>query len=257
VAQVASASGPTQIERQDRQRQITVGAGYLGRSQGEVVADVQARLASLNLPAGVSTEFAGETELMQESFANLYVAMALAVVFVYMVLASQFGSFLQPLVIMLALPLAIIGAFLALLVSGKDLDMNALIGIILLFGVVTKNSILVVDLANRVRLQGVGLKEAVLTAGPLRLRPVLMTTFALIFGMLPVALGLGAGGEFRSPMAIAVIGGLITSTLLTLVVVPVIYSMVESLKLRLTGRKAQALPIREGQFQIKDGLLEQ
>jgi len=232
VASISSATGPTIIERQDRQRQITVGAGYLGRSQSKVIADVEARLENVNLPPGVSVKFTGETELMSEAFSTLYFALALSVIFMYMVLASQFGSFLQPFIIMLALPMSVVGAFIALLTSRSSLDITAMIGIILLMGIVTKNSILLVDFANVQRQRGVGLREAILTAGSTRLRPVLMTTLALVFGMLPVALGLGAGGEWRAPMGITVIGGLITSTLLTLVVVPVAYSILEGVKRR-------------------------
>jgi len=232
VASISPGTGPTLIEREDRQRQITVGGDYLGRPQGEVGAEVEARVKSLNLPPGVSVNFTGQTKLMSEAFSTLYFALALSVLFIYMVLASQFGSFLQPLIIMLALPLSVIGAFLALLATRNNLDMTAMIGIILLMGIVTKNSILLVDFANVQRRGGMSLREAILTAGPIRLRPVLMTTLALIFGMLPVALGLRAGGEFRSPMAITVIGGIIISTLLTLVVVPVAYSILEGVKRR-------------------------
>ena len=232
VATISPSTGPTAIQRQDRERQVTVGAGYVGRTQGDVTADVTDRVKNLNLPPGVSIELTGATEMMSESFSTLYLALALSVVFMYMVLASQFGSFLQPLVVMLALPMAVIGAFLALLATGNPMDITAMIGIILLIGIVTKNAILLVDYANVQRQRGVGLKEAILTAGSVRLRPILMTTLALIFGMLPVALGLGAGGEWRSPMAITVIGGLITSTLLTLIVVPVAYNILEGRKRR-------------------------
>lgn len=186
------------------------------------------------LPPGVSTEFGGETQLMEESFSVLYFSLALAVLFIYMVLASLFGSLLQPFIIMLALPLSIIGAFFALLITGKELDITAMIGIILLMGIVTKNSILLVDFTNARRQQGLSIREALVEAGGIRLRPILMTTLALIFGMVPVALGLGEAGEFRAPMAITVIGGLITSTLLSLIIVPVAYSLLEGLKQRLT-----------------------
>ncbi len=169
-------------------------------------------------------------------------AMLLAVVFVYMVLASQFGSFIQPLIIMLALPLAAIGGLLALLVFKLPLDMTAMIGLILLFGLVTKNSILLVDLTNKMRRQqGMDIAAALRTAGPIRLRPILMTTLALILGMLPVAIGLGTGSAFRRPMAITVIGGLITSTILTLLLVPTAYSLVEGALARYQrSRQAQA-----------------
>jgi hydrophobic/amphiphilic exporter-1 (mainly G- bacteria), HAE1 family len=165
--------------------------------------------------------------MASDSFNTLLLALLLSVVFMYMVLASQFSSFLQPIVVMLTLPMAATGALLALLVTHNPMDITSMIGIILLAGIVVKNAILLVDFANQERAKGVDLKEAILTAGTVRLRPVLMTTVSLIFGMLPVAIGLGAGGEWRSPMAITVIGGLITSTLLTLVVVPVAYNVLE------------------------------
>ncbi len=239
VASISSSTGPTAIRRLNRQPQIVVGANYVGRPQGAVTNDVRARLAQMQLPPGVTITFGGQTQSMEESFGSLLFSMFLSVVFVYMVLASQFGSFTQPLVLMLALPLSIIGAFLALLIVNFAFDMTAMIGIILLMGLVTKNSILLVDFANNLRAQGMSRDEALLTAGPIRLRPILMTTLSLILGMLPVALGLGAGGSFRAPMAVAVIGGLITSTLLTLVLVPVAYSILDIIMERLKniGRK--------------------
>jgi HAE1 family hydrophobic/amphiphilic exporter-1 len=230
VAKVSPATGPTQIERRDRQRIITIGAGFRGRPQGDVVNDIKSRLKDLNLPEEVSYRFAGETEIMYESFNTLYFSLGLSVIFVYMVLASLYGSFVQPFIIMLALPLSIIGALLALLITGKSLSLVAMIGIILLMGVVAKNSIIMVDFINMKRREGLEIREAILAAAPLRLRPILMTTSALVFGMLFIALGLGSGAEFRAPMAITVIGGLITSTFLSLVVVPVAYSFLERQK---------------------------
>ncbi len=229
VATISNSAGPSAIELVNRQPQVVGGGNYFGRSQTAVVRDVRARLARMTLPPGVTVQFGGQTEQMAESFGSLLFSLLLSVVFVYMVLASQFGSFTQPVVLMLALPLSIIGAFLALLLVRTPFDMTAMIGLILLMGLVTKNSILLVDFTNRLRERGMSREEALLTAGPIRLRPILMTTLSLILGMAPVALGLGAGGGFRAPMAIAVIGGLVTSTLLTLVLVPVAYSIKETL----------------------------
>lgn len=240
VASISTSAGPTSIRRYNRQPQVVIGANYVGRTQGAVMKDIRARLATLQLPPGVSISFGGQTEMMNESFNSLALSMLLSVVFVYMVLASQFGSFTQPLVLMLALPLSFIGAFLALLLVRFAFDMTAMIGLILLMGLVTKNSILLVDFTNRLRDQGMSRDEALLTAGPIRLRPILMTTLALILGMLPVALGLGAGGSFRAPMAVAVIGGLVTSTVLTLLLVPVAYSIMDILLGRLSGRVSAA-----------------
>ncbi len=242
IAHLEEASGPTEINRIDRQAAVIIGGDTYGRVQDDVVADINTLLAQTALPAGVTWAFTGELELMSQSFASLTTAMLLAVVFVYMVLASQFGSFIQPLVIMLALPLAAIGGLLSLLAFNRPLDMTAMIGLILLFGLVTKNSILLVDLTNKLRRQrGMDIATALRTAGPIRLRPILMTTLALILGMLPVAIGLGTGSAFRQPMALTVIGGLITSTLLTLLLVPTAYSLVEGGLLRLQrSREARA-----------------
>ena len=228
IAHMEEASGPTEINRLDRQASVIVGGESYGRVQADVVDDVRKVMTEIALPAGVSWEFSGELALQTDSFGAMGTAMLLAVIFVYMVLASQFGSFIQPLVIMLALPFAAIGGLLSLVIFKLPLDMTAMIGLILLMGLVTKNSILLVDLTNKMRRQrGMGIQQALSTAGPIRLRPIMMTTLALILGMLPVALGLGSGGGFRQPMAITVIGGLITSTILTLLFVPTAYSLVE------------------------------
>lgn len=227
VARLVPASGPTQILREDQQREIIVGANSAGRTDNEVVQDIRKRLEGVTLPDGVTLSFGGQTEQMQKSFSSLLTAMLLAVIFVYMVLASQFGSFTQPLVIMLALPLSFVGAFLGLFLTNKPMDMMAMIGMIMLMGLVTKNSIMLVDFTNQARERGLPRDEALMEAGPLRLRPIIMTTLALIVGMFPVALGIGAGGGFRATMAIAVIGGLITSTLLTLLLVPAAYGLMD------------------------------
>ncbi len=224
VSSLVTAEEPNEIQRLDRQRVIMVGANIEDRPQGDVINDVQDRLRKLELPPGVTAKFTGQSQQMQESFDSLRFVMLLSLVFMYMVLASQLGSFLQPLIVMIALPLSVVGALGALMVTGRSIDIIAMIGMILLMGIVTKNSILLLDFANTRRREGASVKEAMLDAGQVRLRPVLMTSAALIMGMLPVALGLGAGGEFRAPMAITVIGGLVTSTLLTLIVVPVVYS---------------------------------
>ncbi len=239
VASFTNASGPTALERLNREPKITIGANIIGRAQQPVVNDIQARLDKLHLPAGVTATFGGQVQQFNDSFSALFVSLLLSVVFVYMVLASQFGSFTQPFVMMLALPLSLLGAFLALIITGISFDLTAMIGIIMLFGLVTKNSILLVDFANRLRLGGMPRDQALLTAGPIRLRPVLMTSLALILGSLPVALGLGSGGSFRQPLALVVIGGLITSTVLTLLLVPVAYAILDIVLLRF-GRKAKA-----------------
>jgi HAE1 family hydrophobic/amphiphilic exporter-1 len=227
VASVVPANGPARIERVNRQRQVTVYAQVAGRPVGDVADEIKAGLARLQFPAGYTVGFASEVAQMEESFKSLVGALILSVIFIYMILASLFGSFLHPLTIMLSLPLAIIGALVALLLTGMHINLMSLIGIVLLMGLVTKNAILLVDYIKTLRERGLSRQEAVLTAAPIRLRPVLMTTVAMIFGMLPVALGLGSEAEMRQPMAVAVIGGLITSTVLTLAVVPVVYTLLD------------------------------
>jgi HAE1 family hydrophobic/amphiphilic exporter-1 len=239
VAQITTAAGPNAITRSDRRPSVTVAANVAGgRSVPSATQEVSELMTALDLPAGVEARLGGDAEAQEESFASLLAALALGVVFIYMVLASQFGSLLQPLIIMLAMPLAIVGAILALLLSGRPLDMTAMIGFMMLMGLVVKNSVLLVDFANRAHRRGVSAGDAMRTAGPVRLRPILMTSFAMILAMIPIALGLSAGGEFRQPMAIAILGGMITSTLLTLVIVPLAYATVVGLQDRLTARRA-------------------
>jgi HAE1 family hydrophobic/amphiphilic exporter-1 len=220
--------GPVQIDRYNRTRQITVVAN-LNRDQkvlGQASAEVLEFSKQLNLEPGYTVGLAGAADTMRESFGYLLFALALSVVMVYMVLAAQFESFIHPLTIMLSLPLSAVGALGALALSRMTINIYTMIGFIMLMGLVTKNAILLVDYTNTLRTRdGMDRLSALLKAGPTRLRPILMTTFAMIFGMLPIALSRGEGSESRSPMAVAVIGGLVTSTLLTLVVVPVIYTL--------------------------------
>ncbi|MDW8353761.1 MAG: efflux RND transporter permease subunit [Bryobacterales bacterium] len=232
VASVAPAAAPSNIRRRDLLREIRISANTEGRSLGEVIDDIKARAATLQMPPGVSVDFTGESEDMVESFGYVFQSLALAVVLIYAILASQFRSFLQPLAIMLSLPLSLIGVAGMLYLVGDTLNIMSLIGLILLMGLVTKNAILMVDFTNVLRRRGMERTEALIQAARVRLRPILMTTLAMIFGMLPLAFELGAGAEFRAPMARAVIGGLITSTLLTLVVVPVVYTYLDDLGAR-------------------------
>ncbi|OGW58890.1 MAG: hypothetical protein A2V83_02700 [Nitrospirae bacterium RBG_16_64_22] len=227
VADIAPGVGPGKITREDRQRQVLVTANLADAPLGTVVGSITEKMEKLGLPKGVRFGFLGEAERMQESFVALMAALALSVIFIYMVLASQYNSFVHPFTIMLSLPLAIIGALIALFLMGKPVGMPPMIGIVMLMGLVTKNGILLVDYTNTLRARGLPVREAILEAGPTRLRPILMTSTAMILGMLPVAVSTASGSEFRSPMAIAIIGGLITSSLLTLVVVPVVYTLFE------------------------------
>jgi HAE1 family hydrophobic/amphiphilic exporter-1 len=241
VARSAPTTEPAVIERQDRQRQVIVGASVLGRDEASVISDARAAVDRVELPPGVTLTVSGQAKYTDDSFSQLGLARGLSVLFVYMIFASQFGSFIHPLTIMLALPFSMVGALLALYGSGRALDMMAMIGIILLMGLVTKNSILLVEFTNQLKRRGRTTRDALREAGPVRLRPILMT-LAMIFGMLPVALGLGAGAELRQPMGIGVIGGLLTSTVLTLVVVPVAYSLIDDAMGRFARRRNMPAP---------------
>ncbi|MBU1920735.1 efflux RND transporter permease subunit, partial [bacterium] len=221
--------GPSQINRYDRQKEIQITANISDRLLGDVLADASAEIDRIERPPGYIIGIVGQGEMQAESFQNIFMSLILAIIFVYIILAMQFESFVHPFSIMLSLPMAIVGAVLGLILFKGSVSIMSLIGIIMLMGLVTKNAILLVDYTNTLRERGLARTEALLKAGPVRLRPILMTTFAMIFGMLPVALALGEGGEFRAPMGITVIGGLITSTLLTLIVVPVIYTILDDL----------------------------
>jgi len=230
VVRAVPASGPSTIRRKDLVREVRLSAGTSGRSLGEVSADIVAAGARLKMPPGYDVVMGGNTEQLQEMQANMAQALILAVIFIYLILASQFGSFTHPLAIMLSLPLALVGVTVALLLTHDTLNIMSEIGLIMLMGLVTKNAILLIDFTNQARARGVERNAALVQAGSTRLRPIVMTTLAMIFGMLPLAFAIGAGSELRAPMARAVIGGLITSTLLTLVVVPVVYTYLDGLR---------------------------
>ncbi|HSV71556.1 MAG TPA: efflux RND transporter permease subunit [Methylibium sp.] len=242
VAEVRPSTGPNQINRRDLNREVNVDANASGRSSGEISAEIRRLLDATPFPPGYRTSFGGSTKNMQESFSYAVGALALAIVFIYMILASQFKSFLQPLALMSSLPLTLIGVVLALLAFRSTLNMFSIIGIVMLMGLVTKNAILLIDFAIRCRAGGhanlddhghdsapMDREAALLHAAKVRLRPILMTTLAMIFGMVPLAFALSEGSEQRAPMGQAVIGGVITSSLLTLVVVPVIYCYLDDL----------------------------
>jgi hydrophobe/amphiphile efflux-1 (HAE1) family protein len=224
VATIEPVVNPDVIRRQNLQRREAIFAGVQGRPAGDVGADVQKLVKETSLPPGFSFDVGGDTKEQQEAMGAMVGAMLLAVIFIYIVLASQFGSFLQPIAIMASLPLSLIGVMLALLFWRSTLNIFSMIGLVMLMGLVTKNAILLVDFANHARKAGASVADAVLQAGLIRMRPILMTTAAMVFGMLPLALALNDGGEIQAPMGRAIIGGVITSTLLTLVVVPVLYS---------------------------------
>ncbi len=228
LVSVQEGTGPVQIDRQDRQRQVTIMANLeASKPLGAAIADVTAIAQGITLPDGVTTAFTGAGDMMAESFASINFSLMLAIVLIYMILAAQFESFVHPFTIMLSLPLSICGALGGLAMTGRTLNIFSMIGMIMLMGLVTKNGILLVDYTNTLRQSGLDKTAALLRAGPVRLRPILMTAFSTIAGMSPLVLGLGAGAETRAPMGTCVVGGMITSTLLTLVVIPVMYSLVD------------------------------
>jgi HAE1 family hydrophobic/amphiphilic exporter-1 len=231
VANFKRSEGPQVIERENRQRQITLWATPIGRPLGDVAREFQPAIKAAALGQGISVAYDGQLRLMNETNENMAIALLLGVVFIYIVLASQFESFIHPLTIMLTLPLALVGGIVGLFLTNNTMAMGALIGIVLLMGLVTKNAILLIDRAIvHVRDHGMQPFQAIVTAGPERLRPILMTSAAMVLGMLPTATSHGEGSEFRAPMAIAVIGGVISSTLLSLIVVPVFYLAIENFK---------------------------
>ncbi|AYQ26687.1 MULTISPECIES: efflux RND transporter permease subunit [unclassified Polaromonas] len=263
VATVKESTGPNQINRRDMAREVAINANVYNRSAGEVSNDIKAALQDFNFPPGYRYQFSGSTKNMAESFGYAVSALVMAILFIYMILASQFKSFLQPLALMTSLPLTLIGVVLALLLFRSTLSMFSIIGVVMLMGLVTKNAILLVDFAIRMRadqvdvdgnrVPGMARGEALLYAAKVRLRPILMTTLAMIFGMVPLAFALTEGSEQRAPMGQAVIGGVITSSLLTLVVVPVTYCYMDDLaqwfKRKFgpkTGAGAHPAPVMDG-----------
>jgi HAE1 family hydrophobic/amphiphilic exporter-1 len=227
IATITMGKGPAQIQHLDGKRTVTVSANVEGRASGEVTADAMKIARAIDFPAGYGLTLGGASRDQQEVFSEMFTALIMGIALMYLVLVMQFGSFTAPLPVMLSLPLSLIGVVLALKVTGGSLNLMSFIGIIMLMGLVAKNAILLLDCARKEEAQGVDREEALMHAGRVRLRPILMTTFALIAGMMPVAIGVGEGGEFYRPMAVAIIGGTITSTLLTLLVVPTFYDSIE------------------------------
>jgi len=226
LVRVETGAAPSEITRTDRQRSVRIDANLDGIALGEAITVAQG-IADEILPENVSLSLAGQAEAMREGLAEFGTALGLAIVVIYLVLAAQFESFIHPLTVMLALPFAAIGGFGSLLAAGMSINLFSLIGIIMLLGLVTKNSILLVDYANQLRAEGLEKVEAMRRAAPIRMRPVLMTAISMIFGVLPAATGLGPGSETRAPMAVAVAGGMLSSTLLTLLAVPVFYILLD------------------------------
>ncbi len=241
VADFRPEEGPSRITREDQVRSARVTAQLAGRALGPVVADIQKELSAFSLPPGYTVEFAGERRQMADSFGSLTQALVLAVLLVYMIMAAQFESLLHPFVIMFALPQTFIGVVLSLAVTGRTLNVPAFVGLIMLAGIVVNNAIVLVDYTNKLRARGLGCREALLAAGPVRLRPILMTTLTTVLGMFPMALGIGSGSEVQAPLATVVVGGLSMSTVLTLLVVPVIYSSLDDLRATFKSRRPKPL----------------
>jgi hydrophobe/amphiphile efflux-1 (HAE1) family protein len=227
IARVTMGKGPSTIKHKDGKRTIAVSANVQGRSAGELTADAMKLANEIDFPPGYGLALGGAGKDMNEVFGRMALALVSGIGLMYLVLVMQFGSFTAPLAVMLSLPLSLIGVVLALLLTHSTINLMSLIGVIMLMGLVAKNAILLLDAARKREEEGYGREDALMHAGRMRLRPILMTTFALIAGMFPVALGLGDGGEFYSPMAIAIIGGTITSTILTLLMVPTFYDSIE------------------------------
>ncbi|MDD4775262.1 MAG: efflux RND transporter permease subunit, partial [Syntrophomonas sp.] len=234
------AQGPVQITRIDQVREADITANLLNRDLKSVIDDVQAGVKNIELPVGYTVEYTGANEDMMESFSSLAMALLLALILVYAVMAVQYESFFNPFIIMFSIPTAFIGIVLGLVITGRTFNVPAFIGIIMLVGIVVSNAIVLVDYLERLRQRGMERQAAIIEAGRVRLRPILMTAFATVMAMFPLALGLGEGGEMAAPMATVVIGGLLISTLITLFLVPVVYSIFddwkESARRRLRGR---------------------
>jgi hydrophobic/amphiphilic exporter-1 (mainly G- bacteria), HAE1 family len=247
IAQFRQDLSPAKIQRLDLRRQVTLSANNAGIPLGDAINGIREHIAHVQLPTGYVISWSGEAEDMAETFQYIFEALALAVILIYLILAAQFESFVAPFSIMISLPLSLVGVVLMLYMTGDTLNIMSLIGLIMLMGLVTKNAILLVDYSKVLRAEGMDRKSALVEAGKTRLRPIIMTTLAMIFGMLPLALALGPGAEMRAPMARAVIGGLITSTLLTLIVVPVVYTLLDDLVAIILRRK-QRVPKEDHRF---------
>jgi HAE1 family hydrophobic/amphiphilic exporter-1 len=245
VAQIVPASGPARIQRTNRQRVINVSANVTGRSLGDVTRDVRTALQDMPLPQGYSITYAGQVQQQETAFTTLLGALTLSVLLVYMLMVALYESLLTPLAIMFSLPVALVGAFLGLFLTGNTFNIFSLIGMIMLMGLVGKNAILLVDFTDMLRRQGMPRREAILQAGYTRLRPIMMTSATVLFAMLPLALKLQDGGESRAPIAVVIMGGVMSSTLLTLVLVPAVYTILDDAKVavgRLLGRLPKLSP---------------
>lgn len=244
-ASIVPASGPTKLQRENRNTAITVFSQALGRPSGNIVADIQKGMEKEQLPPGVSISYLGDQKNMKESFISLGLALGAAILFVYLIMVALYDSYIYPFVVLFSIPVAFVGALLAMALTMKALGIFPILGIIMMIGLVAKNAILLVDRANQNRLDGLSIMDALLDSGRTRLRPILMTTVAMVLGMLPIAVSKSSGAEWKTGLAWAIIGGLTSSLLLTLVLVPVIYHMVESIKEKRAKKKADKTRMSE------------
>ena len=232
VTRISYGRGPISIEHTEQIRNAAITAEVSDRSRRAVLADVRERLAEMEMPEGYELVYEGQSRAIRESFSSLTVALVIAIFLVYVVMGVQFGSFIYPFIIMFSLPLALIGVFFGLFIGGSSISLNSFLGILVLAGIVVNDAIVLIDYINSLRRRGMGRLEAILRAGPVRLRPILMTSFTTIFGLLPIALGIGEGAETLAPLGVAVIGGLTTSTFLTLLVIPCVYTVIDDISRR-------------------------
>ena len=226
VASVTPSTGPVQIDRKNQQRIVHVTANANERPLGDVAADIEAEIEKLDIPQGFSVYMGGQREKQKDAFSSMLLAAILALMLVYMAMASQFNSVKEPFIVMFSVPMGISGVALVLFVTGTPLSINAYMGIIMMIGVVLSNGILLVELANRLQEEGMNITESIIEAGRTRLRPILMTTMTTLLGMLPMAIGIGEGSETNVPLARAVVGGLSVSTIFTLILIPVLYTYI-------------------------------
>ncbi len=231
--------GPAKLERKDRISSVTVSCEVVGRPQGTVGEEIKALVEKDPLPAGMTISYEGNMKQQAEAFGSLGLALIASIIFVYLIMVALYDSYIYPFVVLFSIPVAMIGALLALAMNLQSLNIFSMLGIIMLIGLVAKNAILLVDYTNQLKAQGYKTRDALIESGRTRLRPILMTTIAMVIGMLPLALASGAGAEWKNGMAWALIGGLTSSMLLTLVVVPVMYTIIDKIKDRFTKKKAE------------------
>jgi HAE1 family hydrophobic/amphiphilic exporter-1 len=235
--------GPSEVHRLEQGRLVPIYADVVSGGLGRALEDTETVLSELEVPSGLRVEVGGENEEMRRGFRDLGFAFAISILLVYMILAAQFESVVHPFTVLLAVPLALVGAIWALGIAGVGLNMMSLIGIVILVGIVDNDAIVKVDMINQLRRQGYPLREAILEAGRARLRPIIMTTVTTVVGMLPLALGIGSGAALQAPMGIAIVGGLSVATFLTLIVIPVSYDLVEEVQQRLFGGRENVATI--------------